>query len=113
MLPWFTTSPPALANTNTPLSKSADSMSSAEATRPPTLTCAFAPNSTPLVLIRKMLLLDLRLPKRSDAEPPSTRLIAMLVAPVWVKLTVYPSLIENVSQLDRQSGVQGKRGEVL
>ena len=79
MLPWLTTLPvpPELVNTLRPAMKSALLMLSVDATKPPTLTCEPAPNSTPFGFKIKTWPLAVRLPRKLLGLLPVMRLSAM------------------------------------
>src|SRR4051812_15341991 len=78
--------------------KSASAMFSVEATRPPTLTDAPLPNSTPFGFTRNTLPLDDRLPKMLDASDPSTRLSATEFVPGCAKRTLSPAAMLKLCQ---------------
>jgi hypothetical protein len=102
MLPWLITAPAPLPPPKRlpPAMKSASEMPSEEATRPPTLTCAPLPITTPPGLSSQTLPLALSVPRMLlAAPPPVTRLSAMLPAFGWSKRTVAPAPTSNVFQL--------------
>src|SRR5262245_53334966 len=74
-------------------------MSEVVAIRPPTLTCAPWPNSTPLPLMIQTLPLAVRLPLMADGVVPCTRfkVIAALLG-CW-KLTLLPAPTPKLCQL--------------
>ena len=86
-------------NWNLPALKSASLMSWVDATRPPTLTWAVRPKSTPLGLTRNTLPFASMLPRISLPLVPSTRFKAIDVLPGWLKVTRSPRPTLKESQL--------------
>nr|VFJ50758.1 MAG: hypothetical protein BECKDK2373C_GA0170839_10303 [Candidatus Kentron sp. DK] len=79
--------------------KSSVEISRVEATNPPTLTWAPAPNSTPLGLTTNTWPLALSDPRMTDPSEPRTRFRATELAEGWWKVTLLLAPIEKVCQL--------------
>ena len=86
--PWLTTLPLPLPTKLRVLPVAVSPVSSVEATRPPTLTCAPWPNTTPFGLMRKTWPLASMRPRIRLPLVSAMRLTAMDVVEGWTKSTV-------------------------
>ena len=86
-------------NASLPAMKSASAMSAVVATRPPTLTCAPAPNSTPLGLTMKTRPLAVIDPSIREASVAPTRLSVTALASGCANVTLCPAPTSNPCQL--------------